>query len=644
LADSGLFQKGIMYVPDNGVPYIFLAISGQFKKVNVGTDSSVEDLSYASITPPAVTTIGPANYLGSDPTGNDATSGGTWVGAETTPVVYQIRIYQSGGGVGVADKWAWSKNYGASVDGGAIVGGAMAMSDGITIAFASTTGHNYGDQWTITVTPPPAVPAVHPMSPTAERYWYCQADLFLAIQDNINEPLTWEGTNLRHTSAIPKTYAGPNIPIGSCMTFFGGRLWVAKGRQYAAGDMIKSTVSGTAPYNYRDSVLRMTENQYLAMNGGFTLPNGVGNIQALSYPANIHTTFGQGLMFIFSHDMIYSLNVPPDRSTWQAIAASSTPMQEVAHIGDGTTAELTIVRKNSDLFFQAQDGITSYTIASKDFDTWANTPLSNNVNRVLKYNDRSMMSHASGIVFDNRMLQLALPVQTDVGVAFQSILVMDLDPISTLQKKMEPAWDGPWEGLDFLQLLEGNFNGVQRAFAITHSRVDGGIEVWEICKNGQRDEGDKRITMSAEFASYAWNTPLTLKTLVGGEIHCDRLAGMTDFAVFYRPDEYPCWIPWAKWQECAARDNCEDMDAPLPCDYPEQIYAPQYRSPMTLPEPPAPCINTNGRPANIGISFQAKLVIKGSSGTRVLKFILYAGPYLEGPFEGMSCAPLRPIT
>jgi hypothetical protein len=419
-------------------------------------------------------------------------------------------------------------------------------------------------------------------------------------------------------------------------------LWIAKGREYIGSDMVNSQVSGTAAYNYRDSILRMTENAYLTGSGGFIVPTESGNITGVTYPAKLDTTLGEGSLYIMTHEEIFSLNVPPDRTTWNGITALNTPLQTVVQTGYGTMAGLSIVQRDNDIFYQSEDGVRSFKVAARNFDTWGNTAISNNENRVLQYNDRSMMPHASGIEFKNRLLQLALPIMTDRGVAFQAIMPLDLDPISTLQKKMEPAWEGVWEGLDFMQLLEAKFNGRQRAFAVIHSRVDGSIELWELTDYAKRDGDDNRITWISEFCAYHWGFPFGYKMLNGLDIWYDKLYGKVDFQVYYRPDQYPCWILWNEWQECAARNECEDMDAPLPCDYPEQVYREQYRIPMSLPKPPVICIPGSNRPSDTGFSFQIKVVVKGWG--RIRGIVVWSEPRLRAPWENMVCAPMRPVT
>jgi len=86
--------------------------------------------------------------------------------------------------------------------------------------------------------------------------------------------------------------------------------------------------------------------------------------------------------------------------------------------------------------------------------------------------------------------------------------------------------------------------------------------------------------------------------MLDGEISIDNLIGTVDFAVYYKPDQYPCWSPWFNWTECAARtaDNSK----------------PQFRTRMGLGEPSSlPCDPSTNRPMREGQTFQTKLIIQG---------------------------------
>ena len=85
--------------------------------------------------------IEPARFQGG--TLNDMTSQGTYTGLET--IEYTVEIDT----IGTPDTFKWSKDGGATYEATAeaIVGGAIALDNGVTVTFAATTGHALADKW-----------------------------------------------------------------------------------------------------------------------------------------------------------------------------------------------------------------------------------------------------------------------------------------------------------------------------------------------------------------------------------------------------------------------------------------------------------------------------------------------------------------
>jgi hypothetical protein len=272
------------------------------------------------------------------------------------------------------------------------------------------------------------------------------------------------------------------------------------------------------------------------------------------------------------------------------------------------------------------------------FGQWGNTPISQNEDRVLRPNDRSLMRFSSGIEFDNRALFLAMPrIAADgVNVVHDAIMPLDFDIVTNLEEKTAPVWEGAWGGMQILQLFEADFGGVSRAFVAMISDEDASINIWELSRDGKTENGDNRITTSIEFPAYTWSTSgleTKLKRLIGGEIWLDRLSGTADIDVWYRQDSDPCWWRWFYRQICTARE-CFEANPPLEC-YPNEDFCTGYESALVLPEPKGVCGSMGIRPSNIGYQFQVKLVIKGSC--RVLGFIPYVIPHNEPPYRGLEC-------
>jgi len=466
-----------------------------------------------------------------------------------------------------------------------------------------------------------------------DKAFFTQGEEFMVKQagDGTTLPLFWDGTTLRRSNGL--AVAPYELPPALSMDYYMGRIWYSQGRTYSAGDIVGGS-AGTAGYNKRDSVLKVSENPLALAGDGFTVPTAAGNIHALRHSANLDTALGEGQLFVFTRKQVYSLTVPVTRADW---INSKEPLQRVALINSGCYGDRCVVSVNGDLFYQAPDGIRSLTLAVRNFQQWGNTPISSNENRILRFNNRGLMRMASGIQFDNRMLQTVLPEESDVGTVFKAIVPLDFDLISTLSEKLPPAWEGHWEGLPILQLFEGDFGGLQRAFAVVRNPTDGSIAVWELTTSNRRENGDNRVSWYVETPAFTWGKEFELKKLDGAEIWFDKVFGTVEMEVYYRPDAAACWEFWTATKFCSARSTCEDVNYPV-C-YPEQPYAEGregYRFPITLPTPPAAsCQRGNSRPLNIGYQFQLKIVIKGWCQVRGV--LLHAIPVGKAPFEGMAC-------
>lgn len=492
---------------------------------------------------------------------------------------------------------------------------------------------------------------------TVPQAFFAQGEEFLIIQSGdlfINPtptlPLFWDGTILRRSNGITGNTTGPKInelPAAGPMTYYQGRLWYAQGRTYTAGDIVGGP-SGTSAYDLRDSILKVTENPLALGGDGFTVPSTAGNITALSYTSNLDSTLGQGPLYIFTRNQIYSLVVPVTRTAWIAADSNTQPTQTVAQIKYGSVSDRCVVHVNGDLFYQTLlPGINSLFVATRYFQQWGNVPISRNENRVLAFNNRALMPFSTGINFDNRLLQAVLPMQTPEGVVFQGIVPLDFDIIGSFgaeginsigqaSVRPPPAWEGMQEGMDVFQLFEGDFGGLDRAFAAMRSRIDGSIQIWEVTASSQADNGDNRIGWYFETPAYTWGKEFELKQLDGGDIWIDSVSGTVELQVQYRVDADPCWQDWHQTQFCAARNSCEDANNPVCSQYPLPTFCEGYKFPISLPTPvAAQCATMNKRPVNIGFQFQVRVQVKGWC--RVRGLFLYTLPVERRPFEDLTC-------
>lgn len=628
--DNGLYQGGFLYAPLFSNPYLILQINGRIYKALVESPFSVTDLSaeFGLTNPP-------------------------------TPQVFmeqgeQFLIIQAGDNTNPVPTLPlfWD-------------GTTLRRSNGIQ----PNTSGSVPTTYNLTTTAPWTIPTVnstvvvtlnapYPGSLNDQGQWITPTTGIIGgvfqvtvIAGNtitlktLSSPYvggTYPPGNYQFSTSVTTTGTTSELPAATCMVYYAGRLWYAQGRIYTAGDIVGGP-SGTLAYKFTDSILKVTENPLAIGGDGFSVPGQSGDITALFYTANLNTQLGQGPLYISTRKSIYSLNVPVTRTDWIGANNNNQPVQTVAQIKYGAVGDRCVTHVNGDAWYQSlEPAIRSLNVSIKYFQQWGNVQLSNNERRVLNFNDRSIMKTATGIEFDNRLWQAILPTQTPVGVAFKGVAPLDFDLISTLQEKQPPAWEGMLEGLNILQLFEGDFGGLSRAFALVWSDPgvggDGGIWVWEITNFARFDKVDggdgNRVNWYWEDPAWTFEKEFEMKQLDGGELWIDRIVGTVDLEVEYRPDANPCWQPWFQTSFCAARSTCESVANPV-C-YPEGQFCEGAKFPVTFPRPPLPvCSQMDKRPVDRGYRFQVRVKVRGFC--RIVGRLYFALPIERKPFDGIVC-------
>ena len=415
-------------------------------------------------------------------------------------------------------------------------------------------------------------------------------------------------TPLNTVTAPTNVYSIPQLPAGRMGAYGLGRIWLSlpDGLSFIAGDIVGGQ-SGSLQYNFRDAVLNITENEYLAGGGAFSVPGTVGSIQALQFVALLDASLGQGPLQVFTNQNVFGCQAPVDRATWQSL---TNPILGESLIGSGGISQNACTLANGDLLFRSGDGTArSLLMARLDFNRWGNTPISREMQRVLQLENLSLLPFDSAVNFDNRWLLAAMPAQGLRGVYFTSLLALNFDPLSSLREKQQSVWDGEWTGLNVLKLVAGWFNGVRRCFALCLGTDLTQIELHEILLSGSAnyDNGSTPIPASFEspvldFGDRKAGTH-TFKRLDYGELYLDSLVGPVQFQAFYKPDKWPAWVPWYSWTQSYSQPST--LNPPPAPD-------PGFRPRVGLPTPDGTVFDTvNSRPLREGYSFQFKLIGTG---------------------------------
>jgi hypothetical protein len=420
----------------------------------------------------------------------------------------------------------------------------------------------------------------------------------------------------------------PELPAGRMGTYGMGRIWecLLDGISFIAGDIVGGS-SGSPKYNFREAVLKVTENTFLFEGGSFKVPGAGQQITAMQFVALLDASLGQGPLQVFTKENVFSCNAPVDRATWQSL---TNPILSEALIGSGASGQDAVIRVNGDLIFRSPNpnGIRSLLMARLDFNQWGNTPNSREMTRLLSVDNLAGLLFVSGIQFDNRVLMTASPVQGNQGVYFKSMVALNLDPNSSLAGKDASIYDGMWTGLNIFKVMSASFNGNQRSFAFSWNSVSGNIELNELLPTGSGtfDSGTVPIVWSFEspvlFLQVKDKPYFDLLKMQDGEIYVSDLvpASTTHFKVELRPDFSSCWYPWTEFDVC--------------CDSTSNVN--QYRTRLGLGRPTEDECNTvEDTPSNIARWFQVRITVTGHCVFQGAKFMASIEP--DSEFAQPAC-------
>lgn len=463
-----------------------------------------------------------------------------------------------------------------------------------------------GERYTVSATPPPS-----------------SSSLYLKAINPIQTGLIAANATVRSI---------PQLPPGRMGVYGLGRNWIClpDGQSYIGSDIVGSS-SGSIAYKFRDSILNVTENNYLAGGGVFRVPGSGQQITAMRFPATLDSSLGQGPLQVLTQNTIFSCNAPIQRQEWQDM---TNPIQTQSLVGAGGQSQDACIAVNGDLWFRSIDGIRSLKLARQDFQTlYGNTPQSVEMNRTISEDDRSLLNFSSEINFDNRLLCTADPTPSPSGTYHTKIIALNLDPNSSIRVKNPPIYDGVWQGLNVLKLVTGTFSGLERAFAITLNIDDpnqGIIELHEILPTAPGNNFDnltERIQFAMESPALFYQPDTATRQLLrlnDGELIIKDLSGTVRFDVFYRPDYDTTWHSWHSW---------------------EVSDTPSWNPRMGLGQPNLKeGDSATGRPFAVGYHFQMLIVVTGSCtllGCNVFA-VAQSEPQMSRPLTRLT--PIDPST
>lgn len=462
------------------------------------------------------------------------------------------------------------------------------------------------------------------------QVWMEQAEMFVVRQDGGHSvPLIFDGSTL-----VESNVTGGQIPGGRMMRYAQGRLWMVmpNGRDFIAGNLVYGP-DGTPAYSFRDSVLWFTENLFLDSGGAFTVGD---EITALCSQATIDTTLGQGPLVVFYAGGAALVNAPFDRTQWATV---DYPIQTVGVLSHGALGHYSTITINNDIWYRASDGIRSFRTTRRDDSSWGQTPMSYEMDRVMRFDQENLLSYGSAALFDNRLLMTASPFIVPLrGVCSRGFVALDFQQVSSLERSDFPAYDGLWTGLNILSVQTLIVDGRNRCF-IWALDTDENIALYELTTEELFDgDGSQRVEWSIETPSYRFGNEgvgQNLMELKGNWLYRSHLVGEVDFCVSYRADRFPIWNEldqWC-WTDCA-QQGCLIVEDGVCSLLPNQL---QYRRPKKLTMPPMACQDSPVVLSNQGYEFQFKIDVTGPAELELFKPWTYEKP--EARWDRCASAP-----
>jgi len=387
----------------------------------------------------------------------------------------------------------------------------------------------------------------------------------------------------------------PELPAGRMGCYGLGQNWMAlvDGLSFICSDASRGP-SGTPANNYRDAVLKTTD---LSFRGGnFAVPGAGNPITSMTFMANLDTALGQGSLEVGTAVFMGSVQAPFDFLN----PNSESPLLTYSLIDQGPLGQNSTIRVNSDIYFRSTFGINTLILARRDFGSPGNTPISDEMVRVLNADDERLLTYGSSINFDNRFLTTVSPQATSQGVMHAGLIVQNQDPVSGARGKQPAVWDGLWTGLNVLQLVSGMFSEKPRAFAFTFNVTESKIELYEILTSANplySDNEDTPITQVFETAALFRDDVkprYQMVSLRNGEFSLSNVQGPVFIRVYYKSDQ-SCWVPWHSFGICASVDS-----------------EPQYFPRLSLGEPTSDyCDAIVNSPLRDGYTYQFRFEITG---------------------------------
>lgn len=448
-------------------------------------------------------------------------------------------------------------------------------------------------------------------SPVVKQVWMTQTVETLVIQDGQSNPILYDG------STAERSVTG-KVPRGRMMAYGNGRLWVAiNANELVAGD-IRTGVPG--------SELFFTEATYLTGGGKLFFAQDLKGLAFI--PVTGQSDYGA--LLAYSDDETKAVRADiTSRDDWGKVPGFVTDILRSV----GTSSQWSITSVNQDLYWRdSNSGIRSIRNALADEAGPGSSPISREVSRLTNFDSQRQLSFCSAVYHDNRLLMTSSPyLLGNGGVGFKNLIALDFAPLSGMQGKSPAAYDGQWNGLNFVKLIAGKFLGQNRAFALV-TDDNGNNQLWEFGTGNRADltsecgtgvKTEVPIKCLVEYPLRDFGVSKARKRLERCDVWLSQVDGPLDLKVYWRADNAQKWLLWDEAPTCAKTTDAATTEPHVWKNLLPQE-RPQFKT-FTIPD----SVNEVVKYANsVGFEFQIRLVWTGRC--RIHRMMVY-GTVLDDP-------------
>lgn len=372
--------------------------------------------------------------------------------------------------------------------------------------------------------------------------WFGQGFEWLAINDGIQAPIFWDGTNPSRRSDVTKQ----EMPPSSVIAFIHGRFIVASadGKNIIrVGEIVYANTNTS-----RIDILKFPN-----VIPSFDIATNLGNVMGLQPMPFLDTGTATNELVVLCQNGFTSF----DFNRPEEAFLTEPPIQRISLIGEGCVSSHGFSTLNGDVFYRRSDGIGSYRNARVEYSqSWSQTPISRAVDHWLQPDRSDLLEFVPMVSWQNMVFCGTSPLISPPNNPCagyhrycRGFVVLDAQSMSTTSRDGVPVWHGMWTGIRPWAFIEGRINTAQRCFAFSYDR-DGKNRLYEITQeNGDDIFGTepRRIYSrydTASMGSVEGRTSLFgLKKFTGGVLEMNEILKESTFNVSYRPDGAPCWVP-----------------------------------------------------------------------------------------------------